>query len=50
MIRVTLDEIDRDAFQGAVDALMGAKRHLYPRCALLERFSQLFRLLLQPFV
>lgn len=25
MIRVTLDEIDRDAFQGAVDALMGAK-------------------------
>ena len=26
MIRVTLDEIDSDAFQGAVDALMGAKR------------------------
>ena len=26
VIRVTLDEIDRDAFQGAVDALMGAKR------------------------
>ena len=26
MIRVTLDEIDRDAFQGAVDAPMGAKR------------------------
>ena len=26
MIRGTLDEIDRDAFQGAVDALMGAKR------------------------
>ena len=26
MIRVTLDEIDRDACQGAVDALMGAKR------------------------
>ena len=26
MIRVTLDEIDRDAFKGAVDALMGAKR------------------------
>ena len=26
MIRVTLDEIDRDAFQGAVDALMGATR------------------------
>ena len=26
MIRVTLDEIDRAAFQGAVDALMGAKR------------------------
>lgn len=26
MICVTLDEIDRDAFQGAVDALMGAKR------------------------
>lgn len=26
MIHVTLDEIDRDAFQGAVDALMGAKR------------------------
>ena len=26
MIRVTLDEIDRDAFQGAVDALMGTKR------------------------
>lgn len=26
MIRVTLYEIDRDAFQGAVDALMGAKR------------------------
>ena len=26
MIRVTLDEIDRDALQGAVDALMGAKR------------------------
>ena len=26
MIRVTLDEIDRDAVQGAVDALMGAKR------------------------
>lgn len=26
MIRVTLDEIDRDAFQGAVDALMGVKR------------------------
>ena len=26
MIRVPLDEIDRDAFQGAVDALMGAKR------------------------
>ena len=26
MIRVTLDVIDRDAFQGAVDALMGAKR------------------------
>ena len=26
MIRVTLDEIDRDAFQGAVDALTGAKR------------------------
>ena len=26
MIRVTLDEIDRDAFQGAVDALMGAMR------------------------
>lgn len=26
MIRVTLDEIDHDAFQGAVDALMGAKR------------------------
>ena len=26
MIRVTLDEIDRDAFQGAVDALMSAKR------------------------
>ena len=26
MIRLTLDEIDRDAFQGAVDALMGAKR------------------------
>ena len=26
MIRVTLDEIDRDAFQGAGDALMGAKR------------------------
>ena len=26
MIRVTLDEIDRDAFQGAVDGLMGAKR------------------------
>ena len=26
MIRVMLDEIDRDAFQGAVDALMGAKR------------------------
>ena len=26
MIRVTLDEIDRDAFRGAVDALMGAKR------------------------
>ena len=26
MIRVTLDEIDRDAFQGAVDALMGAKQ------------------------
>lgn len=26
MISVTLDEIDRDAFQGAVDALMGAKR------------------------
>ena len=26
MIRVTRDEIDRDAFQGAVDALMGAKR------------------------
>ena len=26
MIRVTLDEIDRDAIQGAVDALMGAKR------------------------
>ena len=26
MIRVTLDEIARDAFQGAVDALMGAKR------------------------
>ena len=26
MIRQTLDEIDRDAFQGAVDALMGAKR------------------------
>lgn len=26
MIRVTLDEIDRDAFQGAVDALIGAKR------------------------
>ena len=26
MIRVTLDEIDRDAFQGAVDALVGAKR------------------------
>ena len=26
MIRVTLDEIDRDDFQGAVDALMGAKR------------------------
>ena len=26
MIRVTLDEIDRDAFQGAVDPLMGAKR------------------------
>ena len=26
MIRVTLDEIDRDAFQGAVDALMGAHR------------------------
>ena len=26
MIRVTLDEIDRDAFQGAVDAHMSAKR------------------------
>ena len=26
MIRVTLDEIDRDAFQGAVDALTGAHR------------------------
>ena len=26
MIRQTLDEIDRDAFQGAVDALIGAKR------------------------
>ena len=26
MIRVALDEIDRDAFQGAVDALMSAKR------------------------
>ena len=26
MIRVTLDEIDRDAVQGAVDALRGAKR------------------------
>ena len=26
MIRVTLDEIDRDAFQGEVDALMSAKR------------------------
>ena len=26
MIRMTLDEIDRDAFQGAVDALTGAKR------------------------
>ena len=26
MTRLTLDEIDRDAFQGAVDALMGAKR------------------------
>ena len=31
MIRVTLDEIDRDAFQGAVDALMGAKR-IYILC------------------
>ena len=26
MIRMTLDEIDREAFQGAVDALTGAKR------------------------
>lgn len=26
MTRLTLDEIDRDAFQGAVDALMGARR------------------------
>ncbi len=26
MIRQTLDELDRDAFQGAVDALIGAKR------------------------
>ena len=26
MIRMTLDEIDRDAFQGAVDALTGARR------------------------
>ena len=26
MIRMTLDEIDRDAFQGAVDSLTGAKR------------------------
>ena len=26
MLRVPLDEIDRDAYQGAVDALMGAKR------------------------
>ncbi len=26
MIRMTLDEIDRDAFQGAVDALNGARR------------------------
>lgn len=26
MIRQTLDEIDRDAFQGAVDSLIGAKR------------------------
>lgn len=26
MIRMTLDEIDREAFQGAVDALIGAKR------------------------
>lgn len=26
MIRLTLDEIDREAFQGAVDALTGAKR------------------------
>lgn len=28
----------------------GRQADLHPRCALLERFSQLFRLLLQPFV
>ena len=49
MIRVTLDEIDRDAFQGGGRA-HGRQADLHPRCALLERFSQLFRILLQPFV
>ena len=50
MIRVTLDEIDRDAFQGRGGRAHGRQADLHPRCALLERFSQLFRLLLQPFV
>ncbi len=49
MIRVTLDEIDRDAFQGAVDALMGAKRIYILGVRSSSAFSQLFRLLLQPF-
>ena len=45
MIRMTLDEIDRDAFQGAVDALTGAKR-IYILGVLRERACQFCRVLL----
>ena len=50
MIRVTLDEIDRDAFQGAVDALMGAKRIYILGVRSSSALASFFRLLLQPFV
>ena len=50
MIRMTLDEIDRDAFQGAVGRADRRQTHLHPGRALLKRAVQLPGLLLQPFV